>query len=329
MSKLLDDLTKLDPGLANRWKTRTRDNENHVLSARDIDFILADVIKTARTKDITEKQGEAILLMVNASIKADGGKSSAAIDRVAHYVNLWEKARRLNLQPVVEFDALLPIADFLRNGVVSQVLFKSPGTGINYAPFDYIAVGQLILDHDVWVAMSKSGGLSSLADTSGAYGHDFNVFEIYNMEPRARRINFVHEATHIIQDWNDVTSYVHHDEADAFIAAAIAEVALAKDFPPPTTADGVSAAANIAARMVIDKTAADGNEDWQTAYGNVVKAVGRVYKQYGVRNTKIKAGEGATESSKFKQMLKEIKIANDIADLALKKTAEILLQLLP
>jgi hypothetical protein len=88
MSQLFDDLAKLDRNIANRWKTRTRDNEKHILSARDIDFILADVIRAAHTTDITEKQGTAIVLLINASIKSDDLKSAPAVDRLVYYVNL-------------------------------------------------------------------------------------------------------------------------------------------------------------------------------------------------------------------------------------------------
>ncbi|HEY6841192.1 MAG TPA: hypothetical protein VI114_08235 [Chthoniobacterales bacterium] len=328
MSQLFDDLAKLDRNIANRWKTRTRDNEKHILSARDIDFILADVIRAAHTTDITEKQGTAIVLLINASIKSDDLKSAAAVDRLVYYVNLWEQALRLNLQPILAMDALLPIADFLRNGVVSRVMFKSPGTGISYAPFDYIAVGQLILNGDVTVYMSKTGGLSSLSDTVGAYYHEENMFLIYNMDPRSRRVNFVHEGTHIIQDWEDVSSLAHYQEADAFIAQAIAELALAKDYPAPPPTDEVGKTSLAAAQMVIDKTAVDSNADWQTKYDHVVKAVGRRYKLYGIRVDN-KKGETRSESTKFKQLLKEIKIANDIRDEALRKTAGILLEVLP
>jgi hypothetical protein len=80
--------------------------------------------------------------------------------------------------------------------------------------------------------------------------------------------------------------------------------------------------------MVIDKTAVDSNVDWQTKYGHVVKAVGRRYKQYGIRVDN-KKGESRSESTKFKQLLKEIKIANDIRDEALRKTAGILFEVLP
>src|SRR5262245_23999543 len=160
MSKLFDDLTALDKKIADRWKIRTRDNDKHVLSVKDVDYILDDVIKSARTTDITEKQGSAIVMLANASIAANAEKSAPAIDRITYYVNIWEKAFRLNLKAFVRDDELRPIADFLRNGAVSKVIFKSPGTNISYTPFDYMAVGKLILKRDVTVFQSMTGGLS-------------------------------------------------------------------------------------------------------------------------------------------------------------------------
>lgn len=235
--------------------------------------------------------------------RRNAAKSGAAFDRIAYYVNIWEKAFRLSMQPIVTTEALLPIADFLRNGVVSRVIFKSPGTKISYAPFDYIAVGQLILNRDVKVFMSKTGGLSVLADVSGVYMHEENYFMIYNTEPRARRLNFVHEGTHIIQDWQDVSSFAHHNEADAFIAQAVAELTLYPDAPET---DDVSKKALAAAKMVIDKTAIDSNNDWQTAHKNVVTAVGHRYKEYGLRINMVKKGEGASERTKYNELLRQL-----------------------
>ena len=326
MSKLFDDLAALDKKIADRWKIRTRDNDKHVLSAADVDFILADVIKSARTTDITEKQGSAIVMMYNASVAANAAKSGAAFDRIVYYVNIWEKAVCLNMQPIVAVEDLLPIADFLRHGVVSRVIFKSPGTNISYAPFDYIVVGQLILNRDVKVFMSKTGGLSALADVSGEYWHEENFFMIYNMDPRARRLNIVHEGTHIIQDWQDVSSFAHHNEADAFIAQAVAELTLYPDAPET---DDVSKTALAAAKMVIDKTAMDSNKAWQTAYKNVVTAVGHVYKKYGLRIDHVKKGEGASERTKYKELLREIAMANKIRDVVLDKVGETLKSVLP
>jgi len=72
MSQLLDSLTALDRKLANRWKIRTRDNTRHNLTPVDIDFILVDLIKSARTTDITADQGKAIILMYTWSTKLAG-----------------------------------------------------------------------------------------------------------------------------------------------------------------------------------------------------------------------------------------------------------------
>src|SRR5262245_15517989 len=120
MSKLFDDLAALDKNIADRWRRRTRDNDKHVLSVKAVHYTLDDVIKSARSTNITEKQGSAIVMLVNASIAANAGKSAPAIHRITYYVNIWEKAFRLNLQPFVKDDELQPFADFLRNGVVSR-----------------------------------------------------------------------------------------------------------------------------------------------------------------------------------------------------------------
>jgi hypothetical protein len=75
-----------------------------IMSATDIDFILADVIKSARTTDLTEKQGSAIVKLMQASLAVDEEKSAPALKRLAHYVDVWGDAQRLNLQPLVTQD---------------------------------------------------------------------------------------------------------------------------------------------------------------------------------------------------------------------------------
>jgi hypothetical protein len=144
--------------------------------------------------------------------------------------------------------------------------------------------------------MSKTGGLSTLSDVSAGYFHEVNSLMLYGMDPRERRRDLVHEGTHVIQDWEDITSLSHHNEADAFIAQAVAELTLYRDAPDT---DDVSKTALAAAKMVIDKTAIDSNKDWQTAYKNVVTAVGHRYKKYGQRENGVEKGEGASERTKY------------------------------
>jgi len=76
-------------------------------------------------------------------------------------------------------------------------------------------------------------------------------------------------------------------------------------------------AALAATKMVIDKTAIDSNKDWQMAYRNVVTAVGRRYKKYGVRYIEAEKGEGASERTKFNELLQQITMVNEIGGMAL------------
>ena len=80
MSDLFNNLKLLDRKLADRWNIRTRNNVRHILTPADIDFILGDLIRSARTTDITDNQGSAIIMMYNASVVANSEKSGAAFD---------------------------------------------------------------------------------------------------------------------------------------------------------------------------------------------------------------------------------------------------------
>ena len=119
------------------------------------------------------------------------------------------------------------------------------------------------------------------------------------MDPRGRRRDLVHEGTHVIQDWEDVSSFAHHNEADAFIAGTVAELTL---YPDALETDDVRKTSRAAAKMVIDETAIDSHKDWQRAYENVVTAVGRRYKKYGQRERRGEKGEGASERTKYQAL---------------------------
>jgi hypothetical protein len=69
--------------------------------------------------------------------------------------------------------------------------------------------------------------------------------------------------------------------------------------------------------MVIDKTAFDSNRDWRRAYENVVTAIGRRYKKYGVRMIAVENGEGTSERTKFNELLQRINMINEIGVIAL------------
>ena len=111
----------------------------------------------------------------------------------------------------------------------------------------------------------------------------------------------------------------------------MAELTLYPDSRDPDDGD-VEKTALAAAKMVIDKTAIDSNKDWQKAYRNVVTAVGRRYKKYGVRYIEVEKGEGASERTKFNELLQQITMVNKVGSIAvplLDKVGQTLDRILP
>ncbi|MEQ1956832.1 hypothetical protein [Mesorhizobium sp. CN2-181] len=141
-------LSDIDPGLASRWKVRTRDNPRHLLKRNDIDFIMEPIVKS--TASVTEKQGEAILEMLNASIAIDGRRVAAAKGLLIDIVQLLEKNGQLNMTPLAEGAKRNSFRDFLGQDAVGKSSFTSSGTGISYAPFDYISTRNLAYASRGW-----------------------------------------------------------------------------------------------------------------------------------------------------------------------------------
>ena len=63
--------------------------------------------------------------------------------------------------------ALRPIDEALSNEIVGKIIFKSPGTFISYAPFDYEAIRRLVTRGDISVFEIHAGGASRLATSAG------------------------------------------------------------------------------------------------------------------------------------------------------------------
>jgi hypothetical protein len=68
---------------------------------------------------------------------------------------------------------------------------------------------------------------------------------------------------------------------------------------------------------VIDKTALDNNKNWRNAYESVVTAVGQRYQKYRRRDIAVEKGEGASESIRFNELLRQINMINEIGGIAL------------
>jgi hypothetical protein len=293
VSQLYDQIAALDRGIADRWKARTGDNPQHKLTPADVDAIISPLLKTEKkaSAKITEKQAEAIVNLVRET-----GLDKGALDRIRFWVNFAEKSLALDLQALVSPDELLPISQSL--ATASKISFASPGTNINYAPHDYMAIAELIQRQKIMVFQAKMADLFVLTKDEGEYRSDFNMLFVYDkLDNIAFTSTIVHECTHAIQDWLDIALQRRFAEADAYIAgfAMLGTQQFEGD---------LSTAAFRASRFVVDRKAQSGNKDWQKAYGQVVKAYEDSHTDGRelLRNTE----KGETESDQYKSVITAI-----------------------
>jgi hypothetical protein len=296
MGTLYDEAAHEDKKIADRWRTRTREDLRHELTVSDIEYIVGPVFHGGAK--ITEKQGKALILILEPS-----KLTRDAVKRVRRYADSADLNEKWKLVHLVSDAELGVVYKALRQDVVAKIIFKSPGTGITYAPVDYNVIARLIYEKEIAVYQARAGGFSRVATSIAFYiGSNKNRLVLNELvSPDTRTEYVVHESTHAIQGWEAVRSLVHHNEADAYIAGAIAAAALRNvlraDKPP--TRDGDLVTIDAAAQLVIDKRADAGNKDWTVAYQKVVDVVAKFYKdKAGVRSTSNQA-----KSKVFKRVL--------------------------
>jgi hypothetical protein len=294
MSVLYDKVRAQDPGIADRWKARTRDNTTFKLRASDIDVIMSPLFKTRTSTKITEKQAQAIVTLVQET-----GLTKDGVERIRFYVQLAEQSRALDAQPLVTADELKPVFDSLTHPAVSKIMFTSPKTGLSYDPSSYLTIREIIVQKKIFVIQLNLAGLAVLAKMQGEYASTADILFIYNgLSPTARSITIVHEATHAIQDWRDVGGMSAHIEADAFIAESVAANVLTGDSLDDAA---VRVAAFKAGQLVIDGKATGSNKAWLTAYDNVVDALFKdpFYKNQASERINATKGETTSESDQY------------------------------
>lgn len=276
MGEVFDRAVKLDAGLAQRWKARTKEDLGRRLSVADIEFILGPLFRSNAT--VTDKQGQAMfVLFENMRNTPEAGARIRALIETA------EKNGRLQRE-LLDTDAeLAPLYEALSHAVVGQIIFTSPGTGITYAPHDYAAACELIRKGHIKMYQNTAGRLSGILAYRGIYNTERNELRLNEIvDPIQRKITIVHEVTHAIQDWKDLPSLIHDEEADAHLADTIAHYSLRGRFPDGERnlfKDELAAAA----KYVLAKQATQTNKDWRKAYDDLVKVVADYHKKPGLR----------------------------------------------
>jgi hypothetical protein len=305
------ELTAFDAGIANRWKTATGGKLTATIETRDVIAILKPLFDTGK---INAKQANAIAFMWTWTFSKFTPEASAVL-----YVNI-EDAYTLDLffdgsSVQLASAAQLKDVNAAIGAAASAISFVSPpmdgGTGIAYTADRYMAIKRLIADGKIKVFEVDAGALHSAA---GLYRSDIDRLVIYKGLPPAVTIwTIIHEVTHAIQDWRDVLVDHEYTEADAYIAAAAAALAVDQG-----TLDAMAEydAQKEAAHMVLDKKATSRSDKWLKAYTAVVWAVRKdpTYRNVIGHRMRNKFGEsGKNERRILDDLLKEIKAGRTTA----------------
>jgi hypothetical protein len=268
-----ESAARLDRGIADRWKARTRESLTHEVTKADVQIIIGPLFAGGRK--LKPQEGEAIMILFSPPVKfTDDG-----MELVKKLVSDAISQERVTKRPITGA-VLRAFDEALSAKFVSQIIFKSPGTGINYAPSDYLTVARLIRDGKVAANELQMGGISRVRSTKAEYDPLPNEvllteFDLTDMSDLNRfRMAVVHESTHVIQDWQDVRPQRAHEEADAFIAQGIVARVLGR-----TPGDGwLSIKVNDAAHHVMNRMPQGNNKDWQKAYEAVAGEMKQIYK---------------------------------------------------
>ena len=118
----------------------------------------------------------------------------------------------------------------------------------------------------------------------------------------------VHEATHSIQDWADVSAKNKYIEADAYIAGVVADLAQGGKGTADLTG-WVWTPAKEAAKLVLAGKASANDKAWTDAYDAVVKEV-ESDDDYKTSNEEMfdpkRKKEGKREKDQFDKILAEL-----------------------
>jgi hypothetical protein len=121
-------------------------------------------------------------------------------------------------------------------------------------------------------------------------------------------MHIVHEATHSIQDWADVSAKNKYIEADAYIAGVVADLAQGGK-GTADLADWVWTPAKEAAKLVLASKASADDKAWTDAYEAVVKQVEND-DEYKTTNEQMfdpkRKKEGKSEKNQFDKILAEL-----------------------
>lgn len=273
-------VSKLDMGMANAYKKALGgkpDTKIDLAGAKAIFQELIDGLTAKGKPAITNEEARALLLLLKYAEFTQDAVDFLANSLVAKTSSkdmvLYEALFEGGAAELLKGGKLDAVAGLLDISILERINFHSPDTGVQYSPYYYFAIKELILAKEIEVYAIHDGGLTNtIFETGAAYRSDIDRLFLFEQQGVITlKALFVHEVTHAIQDWFDIpmpgaTSI----EADAYIAGALALKAMKVK---PTSGGAYEAASKNAVPIVLDGKATLANRDWQAAYRAVKLAV--------------------------------------------------------
>jgi len=296
-AEFLKKLKEFDPDMADRWQKATGGKLASRIDGKKLEAILGPTFATGK---ITAKQAHAIDFLFVWSWMHFTKEAKAILWQgiedayILDYFFAGSKAQLASNSQLKDFNGAI-------GGSAGVIDFTSPpkdGTGLTYSADQYLAIKQLVSESKITVFEVDAAFLHAKA---GFYRSDIDRLILYTGAwPVLRQFTTVHEVTHAIQDWNDVVANHEFCEADAYIAAAAAALAVDR-----STFDAMKEypAQQKAAELVVARKAVPGNPDWIKAYAAVVKAVKADPIYSPVIGTKLKTKGDGEKGKDEKQIL--------------------------
>jgi hypothetical protein len=311
VSALYNEIAALDAGIANRWKTLSKDNPNYKMTASDIDVIVGPLVGPKVI--FTEKQAEAIVKLFQGP-----GVTREALNELTVYVQKAEKSLGFEAKPLKGND-LKFVYSSLKSPGIHRISFTSPGTTNKYMPNDYLTIADLIALDTIAVFEFQASDLYKVAIDSAYYLTNKDaIFIFHRPQGASLTLTVIHETTHAILNFRGVGAQRRFIEADAYLAGAMA--ATVYNEKSAYFEGEISSAAFYAARWALLMNDPSKNDNpkavsrhFEKSYGELADAVDRSYpdsKQFETNSDQNKGARlGAFKA--YRQMEDFLEFAQD------------------
>jgi hypothetical protein len=293
------------------------------ISRADVDAIMRVALDGGR---ITKEEEEALLIILEGQRQWEPGAQDYMANLIENNMkHLWS-TRRIDANQAASLLKPTDTIDFFSRGDRHQ------GTGLHYRPGDFQVIAGLIRDKQIgaWEVSAKRSFLRTSAAKDGATGfyaskqgpvtleildqhytreewlsgtelrsHADDIYVASGLKGKERQITFAHEATHALQDWENVRALTKFIEADAHIVESFTALKLGMRFP--ADGDTPQAVAFRAAAPLLEKPVSRRNDRWRSAFRKAYDQVVDAFVDHAGKKDADKRIDYAAEEAKRRQ----------------------------